>query len=231
MTPATTAAARGATRLCHFTPALNLPHILRDGQIRPAAALSEDARACFNPTDLVRLDGHPDCVCCSIEYPNGFYLVRARQSGRLQHFPDWIVMLLPLALMDRPGTLFSPRNAAAGSGAFLEPGQAGLGRCYASAVAGSGGNTFTRGPRHLPGCPTDQQAEVLVPGNVPMSDVSGMVVASSTQARAELARLHAVGLSLGDTPLIVAPAFFDRNGLSGCIRGGTPPVEQTWENR
>jgi len=230
MTLTTRAAALGATRLCHFSPALNLPHMLRDGQIRPTAALSEDVRACFNPTDLIRLDGHPDCVCLSIQYPNGFYLARARQSGRLQHFPDWIVLLLPLALIDRPGALFSPRNAAAGFGAHLQAGEIGLDRCYAPSVVGTGGTTFTRGPLHLPGCPTDQQAEVLVPGNVPMADVSGIVVASATQARTELARLREIGLTLGDIPLIVARTFFDRNGLSASIRGGRPPVEQLWED-
>jgi hypothetical protein len=230
MTPAARAAGYGATRLCHFTPALNLPHILRDGQIRPTAALTEDVRACFSPTDLLRLDGHPDCVCCSIQYPNGFYLAKARQSGRLRHFPDWVVLVLPLALIDRPGALFSPRNAAAGSGAYLQPGEAGLDRLYAPSVLGTGGNTFTRGPLHLRGCPTDQQAEVLVPGEVPIADVSAVVVASDTQARAELARLRTLGLSLGDIPVIVAPTFFDRNGLSASVRGGRPPVEQPWED-
>lgn len=219
----------GATRLCHFTPALNLPHILRDGRIRPTAGMSDDVQACFNPTDLERFDGHPECVCCSIEYPNAFYLARARQSGRLKHFPDWIVLLLPLALIDRPGTLFSPRNAAAGAGAYLQPGEDGLDRCFAPSVRGAGGYTFTRGPSHLAGCPTDQQAEVLVPGDVPRAQVSGIVVASEGQARAEVARLRTVGLSLGDIPLIVAPTFFNKNVLSSSIRGGTRPAEQLWE--
>jgi hypothetical protein len=230
MTPSTSAASRGATRLCHFTPALNLPHMLRDGEIRPTSAMTADARACFNATDLLRLDGHPGSVCCSIQYPNGFYLARARQSGRLQHFPDWIVLLLPLALMDREGALFSPRNAAAGSGAYLQSGEAALDRCYAPAVAGTGGNTFTRGPNHLPGCPTDQQAEVLVPGAIPIGEVQGIVVASPSQARAELSRLRAAGLSIGDIPLIVSPTFFDRNMLSTSIRGGSRPVELLWED-
>ncbi len=230
MAPAASATAHGATRLCHFTPALNLPHMLRDGQIRPTADLADDVRACFNPTDLERLDGHPDCICCSIQYPNGFYFARARQSGRLRHFPDWVVLLLPLTLIDRPGALFSPRNAASASGGYLQAGEAGLDRCYAPSVAGAGGNTFSRGPNHLPGCPTDQQAEVLVPGDAPITDVVGVVVASETQARSELARLRMIGLSLGDIPVVVAPTFFDRNGLSASIRGGRPPVEHLWED-
>jgi hypothetical protein len=229
VTLAEKAATLGATRLCHFTPALNLPHMLTDERIRPTNAMTEDVRACFNPTDMMRLDGHSECVCCSIEYPNAFYLSRARQSGRLRHFPDWIVLLLPLSLMDRPGVLFSPRNAAAASGSYLRPGETGLDGCYAPAVAGAGGNTFTRGPSHLPGCPTDQQAEVLVPGDVPLAEVRGLVVASESQARVELARIRSVGLTVGDIPLIVAPTLFDKVGLSRSIRGGTRPAEDVWE--
>lgn len=215
--------------MCHFTPSLNLPHILRDQRIRPTSSLATDVRACFSPTDLARLDGHPDCVCCSIQYPNGFYLARARQSGRLQHFPDWVLLLLPVTLIDRPGVLFSPRNAAAGFGAYLQAGKAGLDRCYATSVTGAGGNTFTRGPNHLPECPTDQQAEVLVPGEISIDDVAGIAVASVAQARREFARLRTVGLSLGRVPVVIAPTLFDRNRLSSCIRRGTVPIEEPWE--
>jgi hypothetical protein len=70
----------------------------------------------------------------------------------------------------------------------------------------------------------------LVPGDVPITDILGVVVASETQARAELARLRTIGLSLGDIPVIVAPTFFDRNGLSASIRSGRPPAEQLWED-
>lgn len=229
MTPAEGAQRFGATRLCHFTPSINLPHVLEDGRIRPTAGLSEDVRACFNPTDLLRLDGHPECVCCSIEYPNGFYLARAREGGRLRHFPDWIVLVLPLGLMDRPGVLFSPRNAAAGHGAHLQPGESGLERCYAPAVEGAGGRTFQRGSSHLSACPTDQQAEVLVPGEVALADVTGIVVATEQQARNEVARLRTLGLTLGHIPLIVAPAIFEKDRLSSAIRSGARPPERLWE--
>jgi len=229
MTPSDAASARGVTRLCHFTPSLNLPHMLRDGHIRPTGDLSADVRACYNPTDLARLDGHSDCVCCSIEYPNAHYLARARQSGRLQHFPDWIVLLLAVDLIDRPGALFSPRNAAAGYGAHLRPAVDGLERCYAGEVTGARGYTFTRGECHLSACPTDEQAEVLIPGAIALSEVGGVVVSATSQARDELARLRIVDLSLGDIPVLVGPTFFDRAALSRSIRGGARPAEQPWE--
>ncbi len=227
-TPASLALARGVTRLCHFTPSLNLPHIVRDGHLRPTADLSADVRACFSATDLERLDGHPDCICCSIEFPNAHYLARARQQGRLAHFPDWIVFFLDPSLLDREGVLFSPRNAAAGYGAHLRPGSDGLERCYAPAVVGAGGRTFTRTSFHLAACPTDEQAEVLIPGHVSVDHVWAIAVRDDSQARREVARLRAVGLTLEPVPILIAPTLFASGPLSAAIRGGERPTETLW---
>jgi hypothetical protein len=70
-------AERGITRICHFTPSRSLAHILsgRSG-IRPSSELSESEREIFNPTDLQRIDNHTGHICCSIEYPNGWYMPR-----------------------------------------------------------------------------------------------------------------------------------------------------------
>jgi len=40
-----------ATRLAHFIPARNLPHILSDDAIRSSKDLADDAPDHFNPTD------------------------------------------------------------------------------------------------------------------------------------------------------------------------------------
>jgi len=222
------AEARGVSRLCHFTPSLNLPHILRDGCVRPTSELTADVRACFEQTDLSRLDGHPDCVCCSIEYPNVYYLAQARQRGRFRSFPDWAVLLLACDVLDRPGVLFSQRNAAAGGGRNLIPSASGFLRCYETPVTGAGGATFSRSSTHLLACPTDVQAEVLVPGPIGINDLIGVVFPSITQARSELARLRIVGLSLGDRTLIIAPAMFERDALRRAIQGGRRPEEVQW---
>jgi hypothetical protein len=226
--PLDVALTAGVTRLCHFTPSLNLPHILGDQEIRTTSELTADVRACFSPTDLQRLDGHPNFVCCSIEYPNLHYLARARERGRLAHFPDWLVFLLDPTLLERSGALFSPRNAAAGHGAFLKPGIEGLEECYAPAIEGAGGYTFTRSPSRLTACPTDEQAEVLIPGSIALDHVLGIAVRDETQAKAELARLRIAGISIQAVRLIIAPVLFDRAALSSAIRNGQRPTETPW---
>lgn len=60
-------AALPLARLTHFTPALNLPSIFADRQLRSVKDLSGDVRACYRATDLQRLDGYPDKVCCSLQ--------------------------------------------------------------------------------------------------------------------------------------------------------------------
>ena len=75
---------RGITRLCHFTPSRNLSHIAEDRTgILSAKHLLEAEKTIFNPTDLERLDGYPDHVCCSIQYPNAWYFKKARSRERL----------------------------------------------------------------------------------------------------------------------------------------------------
>lgn len=81
-------------RLTHFTPALNLPNIVADHQLRSVKNLAEDVRACYRATDLQRLDGYPDKVCCSLQYPNGFYFDIAKRRPDVINYPDWVCLLL-----------------------------------------------------------------------------------------------------------------------------------------
>lgn len=94
----------GVTRLAHFTPSKNLPHILRDGMIRSSKDLAENAPEYFSPTDRERFDQHPDKVCCSFQYPNGYYLAKARGKTEFSNYPDWVCLLLDIQLAERPGT-------------------------------------------------------------------------------------------------------------------------------
>jgi hypothetical protein len=217
-------AGRGITRLCHFTPSRNFGHIVATGSgILSTRALKEDERAVFNQTDLERFDAHPDHICCSIEYPNAWYLDRARSKERL--FKDWVVLLLSPNLLLLDGTLFSPRNAAAGGGAYLRPGRAGFLKLFASEVLGAYGKTFQRQAMHLSSVPTDQQAEVLVPDQIVKDDIRGIAVANETQARNEVLRLKLMGASAEGLTIVIAPTLFDKYALDGCIRSGTRPTE------
>jgi hypothetical protein len=223
----TIAAGRRITRLCHFTPSRSLSHILAGKTgILPTAQLQSDARLLYNPTDLKRLDNHPGHVCCSIEYPNAWYLDRARAAEFL--FPDWIIVIIKPELMWRRGTLFSERNAAAQVGRLLGPGPAKFQSLFASAVSGPYGKNRSRSPNHLHCCPTNDQAEVMVPARIELSDILGIVVENPEQAKAETMRLEICGIDVSDLPFLTAPVLFDKNALSASIRAGVRPAETIW---
>lgn len=215
---------RGITRLCHFTPSRNFGHIAATGNgVLSTRNLKDDERAVFNQTDLERLDEHPDHICCSIEYPNVWYLDRARLKERI--FKDWLVLLLSPWLMLREGTLFSSRNAAAGRGAYLRPGVDGFLRMFAAEITGAYGKTFKRQTTHLAAVPTDQQAEVLVPDQIVKDDILGITVMSEDQARNEVLRLKLMGVSASSFRIVIAPALFDKYSLDRFIRSGSRPEE------
>ena len=133
------AARRGITRLCHFTPSRNLGHIAAGLQgILASRHLGDDEKATFNPTDLERLDGYPDHVCCSIQYPNAWYFRTAR--GQEPLFQEWVVLLIDPFYLWRTGTKFSPRNAAAMHGRLVGEGVHAFEALFAETVQGAGGS-------------------------------------------------------------------------------------------
>lgn len=213
---------RGITRLCHLTPSRNLGHIAADCTgILSAARLKTDERRVFNPTDRDRLDGFPDHVCCSIQYPNAWYLKKAR--GRERLFPDWVVLLIRPHYLWARGTKFCPRNAAAGGGEDVAEGVEAFDSLYSTTVRGAGGKTFRRSSTHPSWLPTDEQAEVLIPDQVEHDDLLGVVVADEAQGRTEARRLAQLRVEV--PPIHIAPDLFDGYALSTKLRNGRTPEE------
>ena len=214
---------RGITRLCHFTPSRNLGHIACDPRgILASRHLQNDEAKLFNPTDKKRLDGYPDHVCCSIQYPNAWYFRNARSKEKL--FPDWVVILIRADYLWRADTKFCPRNAAAESGRLVRNGAEAFEALFAESVEGSGRRVFTRGPGHPAFFPTDGQAEVLIPDRVMRRDVIGIAVKDESQARNEVARLHMMRIAA--PPIVIVPEFYDPDKLSSLLRNGQLPVER-----
>ena len=226
-------ARHGVSRLCHFTPSRNLSHIATDGYLRPTRDLADDVRAVYNPTDLSRFDGHPELICCSLQYPNPYYFAVARQNNATRLFADWVVLLLDPDLCNASQTLYCTGNASRNRGRGAQLGAAGLSALYAPSVAGSSG-TYNRTPTHMSCCPTDLQAEVLIPGPVDVDDILGVVVSSAAQAATETVRLRQLGsssaLSLPADRVrwVVAPTFFRKAELVAAIHSGRRPAELEW---
>jgi hypothetical protein len=217
------------TRLCHLTPSQNLVHIASDNGILATQVLASDTSASFTAQDKNRLDGRPEHISCSIQYPNGYYYRSKRNPiGEAANFPDWVVLGIDPACMLRPETLFCQGNAAGGSGAFLAEGAGGLASIYADKVEDSVGRTFWRGPEHLKSCPTNLQAEVMIFRHIPLTEITSVFVADESQARREYARLKMIGVDPSRFRYVIAPEFFDVDQLSANIRTGLAPVEVEW---
>ena len=212
---------RGITRLCHFTPSRNLGHIAEDrAGILASKHLWEDEKAVFNPTDLKRLDGYPDYVCCSIQYPNAWYFRKARSREPL--FRDWVILLIKPHYLWYAGAKFCPCNAAAEYGRLVDEGAEAFEALFADTVEGT--HTYRRDRRHPTFLPTDEQAEVLIPDHIRRGDVIGIAVRDDAQAKREVARLKLLGQSL--SPILIVPEFFDPNKLSQLLRAGRVPAER-----
>ncbi|MEV0085880.1 DarT ssDNA thymidine ADP-ribosyltransferase family protein [Saccharopolyspora sp. NPDC050642] len=212
---------RGITRLCHFTRSVNLAHILATREIRATDQLEQSAEG-YRPTDDHRLDGHRSHVSCSIEYPNSWYLDRARR--RDPNFQDWVVLALDVELLGSPGVKLSQHNASRDRGAGINAGLDAFISLFEAEVLGR--ERYTRGPAHPDWWPTDDQAEVLVPAPISLSNVHYIVVKDDEQAELELFRLRQRGdARLSAPPLVVAPTLFDKRELSESVRAGRRPRE------
>lgn len=218
---------RSITRLCHFTPSRNLAQIVAGKTgILATSKLQEDERSVYTATDLQRLDGFMEHVCCSIEYPNAWYFERAR--GKELLFKDWVVLLVTPNYLWMPGTKFCPRNAAAGYGREVAEGVAAFKLLFAERSIGAYGRTYVRSPLTASCCPTDEQAEILVPDMIEFHDIVGIAVRDEDQARSELVRLELLGIphtTLATLKFIVAPDFWNKHNLSAVLKSGQRPVE------
>ena len=213
---------RCITRLCHLTPSRNLLHIATDPTgIQASSRLAADHEATFNPVDQARLDGFRDHICCSIQYPNAWYLRQVRQLDKI--FPDWVILLIKPDYLWHPGTKFSPRNAAASHGVYVSEGIDAFERLFQEETSGAGGRTFVRNINHPSFLPTDEQAEVLIPNVIAPNDIFGIVVANEGQAKRERARMEALHVHL--PRCFVAPELFDPGRLSAILRSGRIPGE------
>ena len=211
---------RGITRLCHFTPSRNLGHIASDPRgLLASHHLKDDEKTIFNPTDVERLDGHADHLCCSIQYPNAWYFRTAR--GKEMLFRDWVVVFIKSRYLWQAGTKFCPRNAAAGHGRSVREGTAAFVGLFAQSVEGH--RPYVRGPRHPAFLPTDEQAEVLVPDLIRHDDVIGVAVRHEAQAKRESAALKLLGRK--PPRIFVVPEFYNPSRLSGLLRAGRTPAE------
>lgn len=104
---------------------------------------------------------------------------------------------------------------------------------FASAVAGAHGKNFARTARTLDYCPTDEQAEVLIPDMIALDDILGLAVHSVEQARNEIVRLRYLQIPeprVRELKIVVAPDLYDKHKLSRMLKLGQRPEEEPFDS-
>ncbi|WP_280166634.1 DarT ssDNA thymidine ADP-ribosyltransferase family protein [Priestia aryabhattai] len=209
-------------RLCHFTKSSKLLHILQkeDGII--ANTFLDGQIEILTKNDSSRLDGKEDYICCSIQYPNTWYLNKIKNNDAL--FKEWVILFIDPILLTNPETLFCHRNAASARGANIKRGYEGFSGMFRNTVQGQ--RLMNRTPQMLSCCPTDDQAEVLIYKNIPRSCIKAIAVPDHKQAQREFTRLSIINAPNID--IIVAPELFN-NSWSPKIRRGQIPGELLYQ--
>lgn len=213
---------RDIRRLCHFTSSANFLHVLQSGLLKDRQTLDREQNVVVNPTDEMRFDGHREAICCSVEYPNTYYLDVAVKKQIL--FEGWIILFLKADLLWSPGALFCQKNAAAENGALVMGGEQGYDSMFPSSARG-----YPRKASQLLCSPTDIQAEVLVPGPIPLNQIIGMAMRSEEQVETELIRWETVGLKRPDIPIFIAPLLYSKIELRDRIWQGKRPDENFYD--
>ncbi len=180
------ARARGISRLVHFTPLNNLLGIANLRGIwarRKIAAYAQKENDDFlldyiSYNDAQRFDKRMDCVNLSIEHINHFLFWRFREKFDLCDI--WCVIEIDPACLEKEGVVFTTGNAASsyvrahGSASGID----GLKALYADSVASgnlNGTRVDVRSASLGSAYPTNSQAEVLFPEEIPLSCIKTFV--------------------------------------------------------
>ena len=211
---------RGATRLCHFTKVKSLVHILtsEDGIIA-TDFINKDIK---QQNDFQRLDNKTDHVCCSLQYPNSWFLRKVRDRDTDLVFKEWVILVIDLGILKEQSFKFCPCNASKGCGCYISGEVASIAELFSHTIG-----TRNRTPQMLMCCPTDDQAEILVYKNVPLRFVTGIIVGNNESANNIGAILKTIGKHL---PVFVSPSVCS-TVWSDQVRSGQTPLETEYYYR
>lgn len=208
---------RGVSRLCHFTKLQSLTHIITSANgVLASSSIRQDTK---NVNDTARYDGELDFVCCSVQYPNSWFLKRAIQNNPDKIFKDWVVLYVDLSILKYKNAKFCPCNASKSSGAYINRNIDNIDSIFATSVSTF---SYPRTPKMLSSCPTDGQAEILIENSIPREYISGIAVGNEDIAKRVYAILIMYGM--GHIPLYIAPDVLTPN-WSNMIKNGFRPNE------
>lgn len=209
--------ARGVTRLCHFTKLQNLTHIITsESGILASRSIRQDTK---HVNDTARYDGELDHVCCTVQYPNSWFLNKAIQKNHDKIFRDWVVLYIKLTILKDKTAKFCQCNASRSNGAYIRGNLNDVGSIFATSVSTF---RYPRSPKMLSCCPTNGQAEIMIKDSVPREYISGIAVGNEDVAKRVYAILKLYAVE--HIPLYIAPDVLTPR-WSQMIKNGQRPDE------
>ena len=208
------------TRLCHFTKLVNCIHIINDG-IQPTDHISNDL---LRVTDANRFDNDLSSVCCTIQFPNPFYLNTVIKRDKDQIFRIWCVILIDPRIILQYDVTFYPGNASIKRG---KCGSNDVKKLFCDTVFD--GKHIVKRSKYMPiCCPTNLQAEVHIHGIISEDYIIGYMVASSDVAK--LLNSDIQTLNKRSLPIWICEGLQDLSSYASFISNNGYPIEQLWED-
>ena len=164
--------------------------------------------------DKQRMDGKTDYINCSVQYPNWWYLRRVKDNNPI--FSDWAILFIDPIVATIETTQFCKVNAATRYGAYICKGAEAFRELFSANVGRQ-----NRTKDMLQNAPTDDQAEVLVYENIPVSMIKGIAFENEEIARQKIVEWKVMGFPKID--VFISPELFDVS-TSGKIRRGEEPL-------
>lgn len=213
---------RKITRLVHFTPTINLLSVYEQGAILSRKQLKQlsvnfpelhiDDYVEIN--DILRLDQMEDYINISIQHPNHWLFKRFRESCR-SWCNSWCVIAISPECLSRNGTLFSIGNAAANHSRRngIDGNIVNFRSLFQDRiVAGNAYNQRTLTRNGIADChPTDVQAEVLVQGQLSITEIQEIYFETQDELRRSKGAIS-LTCSADLPPFLVDPSVFQPRG-------------------
>ena len=176
-----------------------------------------------NVLDDVRYDGQLGYICCSVQYPNSWFLKTAIERNSDQIFNEFIVLYINLSILKEREAKYCPCNSSRENGAYIRSDMDSIDSIFADVV-----RTFPypRSPKMLQNCPTDGQAEIMIKGNIPLKYIEGIAVGNQDMALRVCAILKMFHIKR--IPIYVAPDVLTTK-WSNMIKDGRCPTETLFD--
>ena len=210
---------KSVSRLCHFTKLENLVHILNSSDGILATNFIDENKNVIDPN---RRDMQLDYICCSIEYPNSWFLEDAKERNE-SIFNDWVVLYIKPDIVRERCVKVSECNAAKSNGYYIKKGDyKSTAHLFDYKVPSF---NHPRTEKMLKCCPTNAQAEIMIYCSIPKEYIFGIAVMNTDMAERVYGILSL--LRIENIDIYISPDVIGKRWRR-LIQEGNRPLEERY---